>query len=155
MEPHLTRVETLRLPRIRPVSLRLGRPLRRDAQGQSQRVHTFAPESVFALLRWHADEEGTARSQLSILHAVLLGEAASTIPGVTPGADILLQVSRVAHVRSMLDLIRAIMARGIAAAAVSHDDWCCVHHRVLARVPVPEYSVAARCAYVGRLGCRS
>jgi hypothetical protein len=155
MELHLTPVATLRVPRIRHVSLRLGRPLRRESHGPGQRVHYFAPEAVFAFLRWHAKEEGTTRWQLQILRAVSRLEAASTIPGVMPGADIFLQGSGAAHVRSALGLIRAIKERGIGATALSPDDWRCVHHRLLARLPVPEYSVAAHATYLSCLGCGS
>jgi hypothetical protein len=146
-------VFTIRIPRLRHVSLRFGKPFRSVGRLRGERVHYFAPESVFGLIRWHGNEYGSTFWQLSILRAVLRREAASTILGVSPGAEILLNASSFTNVRCVLTLISKIKARGIAAIDVSPDYWRCVHHRLVARVVVPEYSAAEHAAYLGRLRC--
>jgi hypothetical protein len=155
METHLTRVHTMRVPRIRHLSLRFGKPVHSARGGRGQRVHYFSPDSVLGLLRWHGNEYGTTLCEFSILRAVAPHEAASTIAGVTPGAEVLLAVSSVANVRRMLSLIREMKAKGIAPIEVSPDYWRCVHNRLLTRVAVPDYSAATHAAYLRRLQCLS
>jgi hypothetical protein len=151
----LTRIDTIHVPRLRAVSVRFGRPVRRETISPSQKCHYFTPDSTVALLRWHGNDYGTTLWQLSILRAVWPQQVASTVIGVTPGAEVLLRVSAITSVRWMLSLIRRIEARGIAAADVSPDYWRCVHHRLTARVAVPEYRDAEHAAFLTRLKCIS
>ncbi len=155
MESHLTRVCTMHIPRIRMVSLRFGKPVRREGRTRAQRTHYFLPGSTFGLIRWHGNEYGTTLWQLSILRAVRPHQAASTVAGVTPGAEVLLHVSSLANVRWVLSLIRQIEARGIPATDVSPDYWHCVHNRLTAKIAPPEYSATQHAAYLGRLRCGS
>jgi hypothetical protein len=155
MDTHLTRVTTIRIPRIRYLSLRFGNSVHSARAGRGQRVHYFEPHAVFGLLRWHGNEYGTTHCELSILRAVTHQEAASTIPGITPGAEILLTVCSVANVRRVLGLIREIKAQGIPATEVSPDHWRCVHHRLIAHVAVPEYRAATHAAYLKSRQCES
>jgi hypothetical protein len=53
MDADLTRVTTMRIPRIRHLSLRFGVPVHSARVGRGQRVHYFEPNTVFGLLRWH------------------------------------------------------------------------------------------------------
>jgi len=153
MDTHLTRVTTMRIPRIRHLSLRFGKPVHIARMGRGQRVHYFEPRAVFGLLRWHGNEFGTTHCEFSILRSVALQEAASVIPGVTLGAEVLLTVSSVANVRRVLTLVREIKAQRIPPNEVSPDYWRCVHHRLLARVAVPEYRIATHAAYLRRRQC--
>jgi hypothetical protein len=155
MESYLTRVHTIRIPRIRHLSLRFGKPVHSARGARGQRVHYFAPHSVLGLLRWHGNEYATTLCEFSIVRAVAPHEAASTMAGVTPGAQILLAVSSVANVRRMLSLIREMKAKGIAPTLVSPDYWRCVHNRLLTRVAVLDYSTATHAAYLRRLQCLS
>ena len=145
----------MHIPRIQIVSLRFGKPVRRDGRTRAQRTHFFIPESTFGLIRWHGNEYGTTLWQLSILRAVRPQQAASAVVGVTPGAEILLHVSSGSNVRWVLSLIRQIEARGILATDVSPDYWHCVHHRLAARTAPREYSAAQHAAYISRLRCET
>lgn len=58
-----------------------------------RRVVSFAPGSIFAFVRWAANEHGTIVSRIDILRAVDSGEAISTVPGVRPGGEILLRLA--------------------------------------------------------------
>jgi hypothetical protein len=153
MDAHLTRVTTMRIPRIRHLSLRFGAPVHSARVGRGQRVHYFESHAVFGLLRWHGNEFGTTHCEFSILRSVALPEAASLIPGVTPGAEVLLSVSSVATVRRVLTLVREIKAQGIPPNEVSPDYWGCVHQRLIARVAVPEYRIATHAAFLRRRQC--
>jgi hypothetical protein len=153
MESHFTRVTTMHIPRVRIVSLRFGKPVRREGRTRAQRTHYFVPDAIFGLIRWHGNEYGATLWQLSILRAVRPQQAASTIPGVMPGAEVLLRVSSVSNVRWVLSLIRQIEARGIPATDVSPDYWHCVYHRLAARIAAPDYSASQHAAYLSRLRC--
>jgi hypothetical protein len=155
VKPNLTRVDTIHVPRLRSVSLRFGRPVRRETVTATQKCHYFTPDSTFAMVRWHGNEYGTTLWQLSIMRAVRPQQAASSVLGVTPGAEVLLRVSAITNVRWVLSLIRRIEARGLNAAEVSPDYWCCVQNRLSARVAVPEYGAAEHAAYLNRLKCVS
>ena len=150
MDTLLTRVTTIRIPRIRHLSLRFGNPVHSARTGRGQRVHYFEPGAVFGLLRWHGNEFGTTHCGFSILRAVVGRTVAATVPGVTPGAEVLLAVSSVATVRRVLALVRDIKAQGIPASEVSPDYWRSVSQRLIAHVAVPEYRAAAHAAYLER-----
>jgi hypothetical protein len=153
MNTLLTRVTTIRIPRIRHLSLRFGNPVHSARTGRGQRVHYFEPGAIFGLLRWHGNEYGTTHCEFSILRAVEGRAVASTVPGVTPGVEILLAVSSVANVRRVLALVRDIKAQGIPASEVSPDYWRTVHQRLIAHVALPEYRATTHAAYLERLRC--
>jgi hypothetical protein len=153
MDTQLTRVTTIRIPGIRHLSLRFGNPIHSARIGRGQRVHYFEPDAVFGLLRWHGNEFGTTHCEFSILRAVPGRTIAITVPGVTPGAEILLAGSSVATVRRVLALVRDIKAQGIPASEVSPDYWRSVHQRLIAHVPPSEYRAATHAAYLERLRC--
>ena len=153
MDTQLTRVTTIRIPRIRYLSLRFGNPVHSARIGRGQRVHYFEPGAVFGLLRWHGNEFGTTHCEFSILRAVVGRTIAATVPGVTPKAEILLAVSSVSTVRRVLALDRDIKARGIPASEVSPDYWRAVQQRLIAHAVVPEYRAATHAAYLERPRC--
>src|SRR5271169_5356113 len=148
MDTQLTRVTTIRIPRIRHLSLRFGNPVHSARTGRGQRVHYFEPGAIFGLLRWHGNEYGTTHCEFSILRAVEGRTVASTVPGVTRAVEILLAVSSVANVRRVLALVRDIKAQGILASEVSPDYWRTVHQRLIAHVSLPAYRAATHAAYL-------
>ena len=62
-----------------------------------RRVVGFSPGSVFAYVRWAANEHGTIASRIDILRAALPGAPISTVPGVAPGGEILLRLAELAE----------------------------------------------------------
>src|SRR3546814_16608854 len=59
----------------------------------------FVPDSVFAYVRWASNDFGTLVSRIDTLRAVLPGEPYQTVPGVTPGGEVLLRVNASSAVR--------------------------------------------------------
>lgn len=57
-----------------------------------RRVLSFRPGSVFAFVRWAANDYGTVASRIDIVRAVEPGETYQTLPFVRPGGEILLHV---------------------------------------------------------------
>jgi len=96
------------------------------------RVVGFLPGAVFGLVRWRANAFGTVASTLDILRAVEPGTALTTVPGVTPGGELLLHLSGWLRVERALQAIDAIEALGLDPEEVAPDHWRHVHNRLAA-----------------------
>jgi len=110
--------------------LRFGRDVGERILDRRRRLILFAPDAVFAFVRWEGNEHGTVVSRIDILRACRAGERISTVPGVTPGGDILLRLSGWPRVKRVLDLVTEIEHSGIEAADVAPDYWRHVHNRI-------------------------
>lgn len=110
--------------------IRFGREIAEQILDRRRRVVSFAPNSVFAFVRWASNDYGTVISRLDIVRAVRAGERCQTLPFVRPGGDILLRADGWPKVERVLQLIDAIEARGIDAIDVSPDHWRHVHNRL-------------------------
>lgn len=128
-----TEVELIWLKKRNENYIRFGRTVSNRKIDRSRRVVAFTPNSIFAFVRWTANDFGTIASRLDILRAVAAGQRCSTIPFVRPGADILLSVSGWPKVERVLKVIDAIKALGIDTADASPDYWRHVHSRIAAR----------------------
>lgn len=128
--------------------IRFGRELGEQVLDRRRRILFFRPGSIFALVRWAANEHGTVLSRLDILRAVPRGAPCQTIPTVTPGGDILLRVDGWPKVQRVLQLVDAIEAIGIDPAEVSPDHWRHVHNRLAAGETPRAYTVARHRAFL-------
>ena len=75
-------------------------------------------------------------------------DAAQRIPGVQPGARLLLHAEGDGQVRAVLERIDAIEARGIAPADASPAYWRTLANRLAARLPLPEYTAERHAAWL-------
>jgi hypothetical protein len=96
------------------------------------RLVGFAPGSIFGFVRWAANDRGTVVSRIDILAAPRPGQACSTVPGVTPGGEILLRLNGWPKVASALRMIDQIEAVGVDPAEAPADFWRHVHNRLAA-----------------------
>lgn len=119
--------------------IRFGRIAGERIIDRRRRVVDLAPNAVFCFVRWRSGEYGTIDSRIAVLRAVHTGEAFTTYPCVTPGAEILLNVSGWARVQAVLEAIDAIEGIGIPATAVAPDHWRHVGARIGARLPPRRY----------------
>lgn len=110
--------------------IRFGREAHERILDRRRRVLSFAPGSVFAFVRWAANDFGTVMSRLDIVRAVGAGEPFQTLPFVRPGGDILLKVEGWPKVERVLQSIDAIDALGIDPVDVASDHWRHVHNRI-------------------------
>jgi len=110
----------------------------------------FAPNSVFAFVRWAAGEHGTIISRIDIVRAIGRGEPFQTLPFVRPGGDILLKLEGWRQVERVLQAIDAIERLGIDPAAVSPDHWRHVHNRMTAGQEPRAYTPDQHRAYLLR-----
>jgi hypothetical protein len=94
------------------------------------RVVSFAPGSIFAFVRWEANDYGTVVSRIDILRAVRPGERYSTVPFVRPGGESLLRLAGSPQVEKVLQAIDTVEALGINPAAAAPEHWRHIHNRL-------------------------
>ena len=92
------------------------------------------------------NEHGTRVSRIDILRACADGEPRSTVPGVKPGAEILLRAFGWDKVQRVLRAIDAVEALGFAPQEICPDHWRHVHSRLAAgltpRAPIRASAIA-------------
>jgi hypothetical protein len=144
----LTRVSLAYVEQRIDLYLRFGEPARTIRLDRWRRVAMFPPGAVFCRIRWHANDYGTIRWQLMVMQACTPLDAAQRIPGVLPGARLLLHAEGELAVRAVLAQIDAIEALGIAAVDISPAYWRTLGNRLVARLPLPEYTAERHAAWL-------
>lgn len=144
----LTRVALAYIePRFK-LYLRFGEPARTLRLDRWRRCAVFLPRAMFCRVRWEANDYGTIRWQLMVMQAATPLDDMQRIPGVRPGARLLLHAEGENAVRSVLECIDGIDAQGIAAIDVSPAYWRTLGNRLAARLPLPEYSAERHAAWL-------
>lgn len=110
--------------------IRFGRIRSTRVIDSKRKVVSFAAGDVFAYVRWAANEYGTIASRIDILCAVAPHEAFSTVPGVTPGGEILLRIVTWTKVQKVFAAIDTVEALGFDPAEIAPDHWRQVHNRI-------------------------
>jgi hypothetical protein len=144
----LTRVALAYIEARFKLYLRFGEPTRTHQCDRWRRSAVFLPGAVFCRVRWHANDYGTVRWQLMVMQACTPLDDAQRIPGVRPGARLLLHAQGDGQVRAVLERIDAIEALGIAPVAVSPAYWRTLANRLAARLPLPEYTAERHAAWL-------
>jgi Protein of unknown function (DUF2840) len=91
---------------------------------------SFAPDSIFAFVRWASNDYGTVASRIDILRAVGPGERYSTVPFVRPGGESLLRLTGCPKVEKVLQAIDIVEALGIDPADAAPEHWRHIHNRL-------------------------
>ena len=120
--------------------IRFGVPMSQHTLDRRRRIASFAPGAVFAFMRWAANEHGTLVSRVDILRACNDGEPCSTVPGVKPGAEILLRALGWEKVQAVLRTIDAVEALGFFPHEICPDHWRHAHSRLAAGLAPRPYS---------------
>lgn len=122
--------------------VRFGRPATERIFDRRCRVELFAPASVFGYVQWRANRFGTELWRFWVLRAGAPGERLETVPGVAPGAHILLSLAGEARVTRALELIDAIEAQGLDPTTVPESYWRTAQNRLAAGTACRVYSSA-------------
>jgi Protein of unknown function (DUF2840) len=130
--------------------IRFGRTAEEHIIDQERRLVSFAPGSIFAFIRWAANDYGTVVSRIDILRAVGPGERYSTVPYVRPGGESLLRLSGWPKVEKVLYTIDAVEALGIHPADAAPDHWRQVHNRLSVGERPRPYSQSRHQAWLRR-----
>ncbi|AIO48899.1 DUF2840 domain-containing protein [Serratia marcescens] len=144
----LTRVALAYIESRFKLYLRFGEPARTLQLDRWRRSAVFLPGTMFCRIRWHANDYGTVRWQLMVMQAATPLDDVQRIPGVRPGARLLLHAEGENAVRAVLERIDSIDALGIAPAAASPAYWRTLANRLAARLPLPEYSAERHAAWL-------
>src|SRR5215510_8951154 len=126
----LTHVDVLWFKKRIENWIRFGRIAEEKVVDRNRRSVSFAPGSIFALVRWASNDYGTVASRIDILRAVRPGERYSTVPYVRPGGEILLRLSGWPKVEKVLQAIDAVEALGIDPADAAPEHWHHIHNRL-------------------------
>ena len=130
--------------------IRFGRKSYEQILDRRRSVVGFAPDSIFAFVRWAAGEHGTIISRIDIVRAIGRGEPFQTLPFVRPGGDILLRLDTWQKVEKALQAIDAVEALGLDPADVSPDHWRHVHNRLTANLEPQTYTPERHAAWLCR-----
>jgi Protein of unknown function (DUF2840) len=146
----LTHVELTWLSKRVEQRIRFGRPvasLRLD--GHRRRV-SFAPNAIFAIVRWAGNGFGSVSSEIDIVRAVAPGERCTTAPSMRPGGEILLSIKGWPKVERVLQAIDAVEALGIDPADAAPDHWRHIHNRLTVGEQPRSYTLARHRAWLKR-----
>jgi hypothetical protein len=130
--------------------IRFGRIAEDAILTRRDRRVSFAPNAVFALVRWASNDHGTVESRIDILRSVGAGEPCTTVPFVTPGGEVLLRLSGWPKVATALDAIAQVESCGIAPDDVCPDHWRHVHSRLILGLSPRGYTPARHAAWLKR-----
>lgn len=144
----LTRVSLAYVEQRIDVYLRFGEPTRTIRLDRWRRVAVFLPGALLCRIRWQANDYGTVRWQLMVVQACTPLDAAQRIPGVLPGARLLLHAEGEPAVRAVLAQLDTIEAQAIAPADVSPAYWRTLGNRLAARLPLPAYTAERHAAWL-------
>jgi hypothetical protein len=110
----------------------------------------FAPNSIFAFVRWASNDFGTIISRIDIVRAVGRGEPFQTLPFVRPGGDILLRLDGWPKVERALQAIDAVEALSLDPADVAPEHWRHVHNRLVVGHEPRAYTPEQHAAWLQR-----
>jgi hypothetical protein len=144
----LTRVSLAYVEQRINLYLRLGHPARTVQLDRWRRCAVFLPAAIFCRIRWESNDYGTTRWQIMVMQACTPLDVTQRIPGIHPGARILLCAESEQRTRAVLAQIDAIEALGIDPADVSPAYWRTLGNRLAARLPLPEYSAERHAAWL-------
>jgi hypothetical protein len=147
---HLTHVELTWIEKRVENWIRFGTVARDQIIDRRRRTVSFRPGSIFAFIRWAANDYGTVLSRIAILRAVGPNDAYQTLPFVRPGAEILLAIAGWPKVEDVLRHIDAVEAAGIDPCAVSPDHWRHVANRMIVNLTPRAYTAERHQAWLKR-----
>jgi Protein of unknown function (DUF2840) len=145
-----TRVELTWVEKEIECWIRFGRVVHEQILDRRRRVVSFAPDSLFAFVRWAANDFGTILSRIDIVRAVRTGEPCQTLPFVRPGGDILLRLNGWPKVERVLKVIDGIEALDIDPAEIAPEHWRHIHNRLTAGHEPRVYSRTQHSAWLLR-----
>ncbi len=146
----LTTVELTWIGKKQEQWIRFGNPVKEQIVDRQRRIVSFRQDSVFALIRWAANDFGTTLSRIDIVVAVARGHPLQTLPAVRPGGEILLSIAKWPQVELVLKAIDAIEQAGIDASSVSPEHWRHMHNRMTSGQAPRSYSPRQHHAFLLR-----
>lgn len=134
--------------------LRFGTPRVKTRLGWHESLVSFAPDQVFGYIRWSANEHGTQDWRLFVCKAGgdspnIIGSSGGNtghhyrltrIPGVLPGAHVLLKTQGATRVKRALKLIDTLEKDTGDLISVTESYWRHLHNRLEVNQPSHAFS---------------
>ncbi len=130
--------------------LRFGAPLTEARLDWRRKLVAFAPGSVFGYIRWRANRFGTQDWRLFVLRSVESG-ALSTVPGVMPGADILLATRGTTRTQRAFDHLDTLEQDAGGLSHVTDAYWRHLHNRLAVSFDPHGFSPLQASSFAGEL----
>ena len=146
----LTHVELTWLAKRVEQRVRFGRPVAGLRLDRQRRRVSFAPNAIFAVVRWTGNDYGTVSSEIDIVRAVAPGERCTTVPFMRPGGEILLSIKGWPKVERVLQAIDGIEALGVDPTDAAPDHWRHIHNRITVGERPRSYTLARHRAWLKR-----
>lgn len=146
----LTYVELTWLAKRVEHRVRFGQSIASLRLDRQRRRVSFAPNAVFAVVRWVGNGYGTVSSEIDIVRAVAPGERCTTVPFLRPGGEILLSIKGWPKVERVLQAIDGIEALNIDPTDAAPDHWRHIHNRLSVGEKPRAYTLARHRAWLKR-----
>ena len=118
--------------------IRFGIPKYRDDYAGREAYEYYSCGAIFGYIRWETNEYGTKSWRFFVLRGGNPSTAVCSIPGITPGAEVLLDVSGKARVHRLFEAIDLIEQAEIDLADVAPWYWIGANARLNASLePLP------------------
>ena len=150
MTEPLTRVAIHFVPKRINHWLRFGDPLRHRYLDRRRAIAWFGPGQTLGYVRWEANEYGTVVWRLYVLCAGRPDDVMGRVPGVFPGADMLLRLDGKAKVKRGLAHIETLEKAGFDPAQIAPDHWRYLHNRLSSGETLRLYTADQHCAWLAR-----
>jgi len=144
----LTRVALAFIDQRINVYLRFGNPGRTLQLDRWRRSVVFLPASIFCRIRWESNDWGTTRWELMVMQACTPSDGIQRIPGVQPGARLLLHAEGEQKVRAVQQRIDAIELLDLAPIDVPPTYWYTLGNRLAVGLPLPDYTTERHAAWL-------
>lgn len=110
--------------------LLFGTPRLHIRRGWRLKLAAFTPGDVFGYERWQADKYGTQDWSIRVCRAVENG-AVSVVPGILPGAEILLEARGKTRVKRCFHALDELKSSGVSLAEWPDFRWRILHNKLL------------------------
>jgi hypothetical protein len=102
--------------------LLFGRPEAEIRRGWHRKLAIFPPEKLLGYERWEANSYGTQHWMISVCRTVS-GGSITQIPGIQPGAKLLLRVQGTTKSKRFLECLDGLKGQNIDPETVPDRDW--------------------------------
>lgn len=133
LSDHLTLVTIAYRKRRHNHRIVFGAPVLDIRRDWHRRFAAFEPEQMFGYERWQANQYGTQDWRIFICRARYQG-AITRVPGVMPGAEILLSAIGKTQVKRALQAIDHLRNDGVALVSVPPHQWRTIHNSIQTKI---------------------
>lgn len=108
----------------------------------------FGPGVVVGYIRWEANDYGTQNWNARVVRTGRPGDMVQPIPGISPGAEVLVHACGTGPVNRFFQHLDALQAAGFDPADVSPDYWLDAADAIATRGPVAVYTADWHASYL-------